>query len=50
MFSNDILQFILFLNNLPTETFQKIVVSIQIFLIIVEIIYFFYIRHITKDC
>lgn len=49
MFSNDILQFNLFLNNLPTETFQKIVVSIQISLIIVEIIYFFYIRHITKD-
>ena len=50
MFSNNVLQFILFLNNLPTETFQKIVVSIQLFLIIVEIIYFFYIRHITKDC
>lgn len=49
MFSNNILQFILFLNNLPTETFQKIVVSMQIFLILAEIIYFFYIRHITKD-
>ena len=49
MFSNNVLQFILFLNNLPTETFQKIIVSMQIFLIIVEILYFFYIRHITKD-
>lgn len=49
MFSNDILQFILFLNNLPVETFTKIIVSMQIFLIIIEIIYFFYIRHITKD-
>ena len=49
MFSNNVLQFILFLNNLPTETFQKIVISIQIFLIIVEILHFFYIRHITKD-
>lgn len=49
MFSNNVLQFILFLNNLPTETFQKLIVSMQIFLIIIEILYFFYIRHITKN-
>lgn len=49
VFSNSIMQFILFLNNLPTETFQKIIVSMQIFLIILAILYFFYIRHITKD-
>lgn len=49
MFSNNMIQLIIFLNNLPIETQQKIIVSIQIFLIISEIICFFYIRHIMKD-
>lgn len=49
VFSNNIMQFILFLNNLPTEIVQKIIVFMQSFLIITEIVYFFYIRHIIKD-
>ena len=49
MFSNNIFQFIIFLNNLPAETFQKTIVCIQIFLIVLEILYFFCIRYITKD-
>ncbi len=49
MFSNNVLPFILFLNNLPKETFQKIIVFIQIFVILAEILSFLYIKHIDKD-
>lgn len=49
MFSNSLIQFILFLNTLPTESSQKIIVFLQIFVIFAEILSFFYIRHITKD-
>lgn len=49
MFSNNIFQFILFLNNLPTEIHQQIIVFLQLFVILAEILSFFYIRHITKD-
>ena len=41
MFSNNIFQFILFLNNLPIETHQKIIVLLQIFVILSEILSFF---------
>lgn len=49
MFSNSLIQFILFLNNLPTEIHQQIIVLLQIFVILSEILSFFYIRHITKN-
>ena len=49
VFSNSLIQFILFLNTLPTESSQKIIVFLQIFVIFAEILSFFYIRHITKD-
>ena len=49
MFSNSLIQFILLLNTLPTESSQKIIVLLQIFVILSEILSFFYIRHITKD-
>ncbi len=49
VFSNSILQFILFFNNLPTEIHQQIIVFLQLFVILAEILSFFYIRHITKN-
>lgn len=49
MFSNDILQLIAFFDNLPKATHEKIIITIQLILIVLEIIVFFYIRHITKN-
>lgn len=49
LFSNDIIQLIIFLNELPKETHEKIIIFIQIFLIISEVLAFFYIRYITRD-
>lgn len=49
MFSNDIMQLIMFLNELPNETHEKIILFFQIFLIVAEVLSFFYIRHITKE-
>lgn len=49
MFSNNVLQFILFFNNLPIEIHLTIIVFLQLFVILAEILSFFYIRHITKD-
>ena len=45
MFSNDILQLIVFLDNLPKATHEKIIITIQLILIVCEIIAFFYIKY-----
>lgn len=39
----------MFFNELPNETHEKIILFIQIFLIVAEVLSFFYIRHITKE-
>lgn len=49
MFSNDIMQLVIFFNQLPKEVNEKIIIFLQIFLIIAEVVAFFYIRHITKE-
>lgn len=49
MFSNNILQFIIFINNLSEETYQKIIIFTQFLVITLDIICFFYIRHITRE-
>lgn len=45
MFSNDILQLIVFLDNLPKATHEKIIITMQLILIVCEIIAFFYIKY-----
>lgn len=45
MFSNDILQLIVFLDNLPKSTHEKIIITMQIVLIVCEIIAFLYIKY-----
>ena len=47
MFSNDIIKLIIFINNLPKEAYAKILLFMQIFLIISEILAFFYIKYIS---
>ena len=49
MFSNDIVQLIIFINNLPKEIFNKILLFLQIIFIVFEILAFLYIIYITKD-
>lgn len=49
MFSNDIIQFINFIRVFPKELFERIIIFIQLFVILSEILSFFYIRNITKD-
>ncbi len=49
VFSNSIIKLILFLNNLPIESYQKIIVSFQVIVILAEILSFFYIRYITRN-
>lgn len=49
MFSNDIIQLIIFINELLKENEERIIIFIQIFLIIFEILAFFYIRHINRN-
>lgn len=49
VFSNDMMQFFIFISNLPTETHEKLILCMEIFLILYEILAFFYIRHIIKD-
>lgn len=49
MFSNDIIQFINFIRVLPKEIYERIIISIQLFVILAEILSFFFIRNITKD-
>lgn len=44
MHTNDIFEFVIFLNNLPKEIHEKIIISIQIFFIVFEIIAFLYIK------
>lgn len=48
MFSNISIQFVDYLNNLPKEAHEKILLFMYIILILLEILSFFYIRHITK--
>lgn len=48
MFVNDTLELIRFFNKLSNQIQAKIIVSLQIILIIAEIIYFFYIRKISN--
>ena len=49
MFSNDVIQLIMFFNKLPEEAQERIILILQIIFIVAEVIVFFYIRHITKD-
>mgnify|MGYP004477110301 CR=1 FL=1 len=49
VFSNDVIQLIVFFNQLPEEAQERIIFLLQIILIVTEVIVFFYIRHITKD-
>lgn len=46
MFSNDIIQLIIFINNLPIE---KLILLFQKIVIILEILAFIYIIYINKD-
>ena len=48
MFSNNIIKFILYLNALPKEIHEKSIIISQIFLIILEILMFFYIKYIIR--
>lgn len=45
MFSNDILQLIVFINSLPKAIHEKIIITIQLVLIVCEIIAFLYIKY-----
>lgn len=49
MFSNNIIQLIIFINELLKENEERIIIFIQIFLIISEILAFFFIRHINRN-
>lgn len=45
MLCYDMLNFIIYIQNLPRYTQEKIIMVLQIILIIAEIIYFFYLRN-----
>lgn len=48
MLINSSLELLVFLEQLPKETHEKIILVMEIIVIIVEIISFFVIRHICK--
>lgn len=48
MFSNDIFKFIIFLNNLPAETVEKIIIVFQVISICFAICSLIYVNHISK--
>jgi len=49
MFSNDIFKLMIFFNNLPVETVEKIIVVFQVISICFAICSLLYVNHISKD-
>lgn len=49
MFASDILDLIIFLDSMPKEFHEKVIIVMQVILIIAEIIAFFYIKHSYKQ-
>lgn len=45
VFSNDVMQFIFFINDLSKGDYENIIVTIQVIFIILEMVIFFYIKY-----